>query len=320
MPLLRNILIVANILVAILFFALAAMDWGRRTAWAHGVFRYELAIDGLPVDDTETDAHGDVIVKKIPGEVAKQLQFTTQKDAVEARFKEVQNDINSQPDDAAKKKRLLEILGALATTQTERDEYARMDAAQLEEALNNAFRPAREGRTASGKELSPDQRRRAIAHVLFATSGQESADQQKVLNVVGARAYAHAAMQQAANLHEMVQRVRHDMANDRHAFEVDHKALVQRILIQAERVAELKAALQFHRALTERHEVLVNSRKADVKDMETRLATVNSELEKALAEQAKLEQDLFETERLLGQTKEDNLNKEKDIRSRELGR
>ena len=81
-----------------------------------------------------------------------------------------------------------------------------------------------------------------------------------------------------------------------------------------------KAELLHHKALTEKNEVLVNSRRAEMKDMETRLSTVNSELEKAPAEQAKLEQDLFETERLLGATKEENLKMEKQIRSQELGR
>jgi hypothetical protein len=320
MPLLRNILIVANILVAILFFALAAMDWGRRTAWAHGSFRYELAADGLPVDDTETDSNGDVLVKKIPGELARQLQFTTQKDAVEARFKEVQGQANNEGDEAAKKQKLLSILGALATTQTEREAYATMDVPQLEEALNQAFRPAREGKTASGKQISPDQQRAAIAHVLFATYGHESADQQKLLGIIGARGYARAAAQEAATLQEMALRVRQQMANDQHAFEVQHKELVQRIQALAERVADRKAELLHHKSITEKNEVLANSRRAEVKDMETRLATVNSELEKALAEQATLEQDLFETERLLGATKEENLKMEKQIRSRELGR
>jgi hypothetical protein len=320
MPLLRNILIVANILVAILFFALAAMDWGRRTAWAHGSFRYELASEGLPVDESETDSTGDAVTKKIPGELARQIQFTTLKDAAEARFKEIQNQANSQPDDAAKKKFLVDILGNLTTTQTEREEYAKMDLPQLEEALTNAFRAAREGRTAAGKELSPDQRRAAIANALFATSGQESGDQQKLLAILGARGYARAALQQAANLQEMAQHVRHQMANEQHAFEVQHKELVQRVLALAERVADMKATLLQHKALTEKNEVLANSRRAEVKDLEGRLATANSEQQKALTEQAQLEQDLFETERLLGATKEENLKMEQQIRSRELGR
>lgn len=315
MPLLRNILIVANIVVAIAFFFLAAKDWGRRTAWSHGVFLFERAVSGLPVDANETDVNGDLIVSKVHG-----APVRTQQEEVDAKINQLQSDINSQPDDAAKKKRLIEVLGALASTQAERDSMAKMDLPQLEEALTNALRPAKEGRTAQGRELSLDQRKKAIAQVLFALSGQEPGDQQRLLAVIGAQAYAQAAEQQALNLQEMTLQVQHQIANDQHAFEVHHKELVQRLLNVAERVADLKATLQYHKALTEKHQVLVNSRQADVKDLQTRLATANGELEKALAEQAKLEKDLFETERLLGQTKEKNLEMERQIRSRELGR
>jgi hypothetical protein len=314
MPVLRNILIGLNVVAALAFFILAALDWGARTQWAHTVFRYELALNGLPVDDTERDLHGDLIVRKIPGEPVK-----TQKEALDAAITKLQSDINSQPDDAAKKKRLLEVLGSLVYTQAERDRLAKLDVPQLEQALNDALRPAQDGRGPQG-ELSLHQRRMAIAHVLVALSGHEPADQTRLLTVLGAEAYAHAAEQQAANMQEMAQRVRHQTALDLHAFEVQHKELIYRILLLAERVADLKATLQYHKALTEKHQVLVNARKADVKDLETRLATASVELDKALAEQAKLEQERFETERLLGQTKEKNQEMEREIRSRELGR
>src|SRR5262249_2784538 len=139
MPLLRNILVVLNILVAIVFFVLAARDWGRRTAWAHGVFQYELALNGLPVDANETDANGDLVVKKVHGTPVK-----TQQEELDAKLSQLQSDINGQPDEAAKKKRLIEVLQALAYTQAERDALAKMDVPQLEEALTNALRPAKE--------------------------------------------------------------------------------------------------------------------------------------------------------------------------------
>ena len=54
-------------------------------------------------------------------------------------------------------------------------------------------------------------------------------------------------------------------------------ALVQRILLLGERVSDLKNTLTAHKAMTEKHQVLVNARKADVKDWENRLEVAKKE-------------------------------------------
>ena len=53
MSTLGKILMVLNGLVAIAFLCLAAIDWGTRQLWAYQVFKAEVALRGLPLDEQE---------------------------------------------------------------------------------------------------------------------------------------------------------------------------------------------------------------------------------------------------------------------------
>jgi hypothetical protein len=65
MTLLGRILALVNILAAIVFVYLAASDYSARRQAAYGVYRMDLQIDGLPLDDAEMDVDGRARVKDL---------------------------------------------------------------------------------------------------------------------------------------------------------------------------------------------------------------------------------------------------------------
>ncbi len=58
MSLLGKILALVNILAAVGFIYLAASDYGKRQQWSYAVYRHDLAINGLPLDEKEVDVDG----------------------------------------------------------------------------------------------------------------------------------------------------------------------------------------------------------------------------------------------------------------------
>src|SRR5262249_16339730 len=53
MSILGKVLVILNVLAALVFVYLAAVDWGKRQDLSYKVFRNELIFNGLPVDDEE---------------------------------------------------------------------------------------------------------------------------------------------------------------------------------------------------------------------------------------------------------------------------
>src|SRR5579883_690853 len=60
--LIRTILAVLNVLGAIAFLFFAAKDYGVRQSWAYANVLYDVAEQGLPLDENETNAEGEKIV------------------------------------------------------------------------------------------------------------------------------------------------------------------------------------------------------------------------------------------------------------------
>src|SRR5439155_19580397 len=65
MSLLGKILALINVLAAVGFIYLAASDYGKRKQWSYAVFRHDLAINGLPLDDKQKDVDDVPIVKNL---------------------------------------------------------------------------------------------------------------------------------------------------------------------------------------------------------------------------------------------------------------
>ena len=58
MSLVGKIFAILNVLAAIGFVIIAGMDYSQRHRWAYTVYRHQLLLDGLPIDDAEKDADG----------------------------------------------------------------------------------------------------------------------------------------------------------------------------------------------------------------------------------------------------------------------
>ncbi len=88
MSLLGKILAVLNLAGLAGFFYVAALDYAKRQSWAYAVFRQDLLIQGLPLDETDSDTEGRPIVDRIGEQTGKDL--FPQGNAVESQEKEVQ--------------------------------------------------------------------------------------------------------------------------------------------------------------------------------------------------------------------------------------
>src|SRR5437868_2678906 len=108
MPVARIILAGVNVLAAIVFMWLASADWGRRHLWSHGVWRYDVALDGLPLDEKQTNEEGDPQVRQMtPGNLKLLFkagpEVKTQQEEVEKRFKDVRGEIDGVADENARR-------------------------------------------------------------------------------------------------------------------------------------------------------------------------------------------------------------------------
>ena len=64
MSLLGKILVAFNLLAVLLFLYLVAVDWGVRQTWAYAANRWDLALDGLPLDSEERGPEGDRLIER----------------------------------------------------------------------------------------------------------------------------------------------------------------------------------------------------------------------------------------------------------------
>lgn len=315
-PGIRIALVVLNILAALAFVWMAALAQSKRS-WAYEVYRYDLALQGLPVDDQEKDLDGRPLVNNLSDATLRSLfegrqPVRTQQQAVEAKYSELTGIVNGMQE-PQKRERLVALLRALARSGAERDAAAAMSTEELIEALNKAFAPARD----PGRSL--DQRRLAIAHVLINLADTPE-ERERVQRIVGLETYARELNLQAEALQEAARWADKNLESDRTAFEIHYRRLLQQLLAQAERVSDLKATLQEHRALSDKHRVLIANRQAEVKNFGTSLQTARRELDRALAEQAQLEKDLFEAQRQVGRLADENRRLEQQLLQQDSGR
>src|SRR5262249_43192191 len=156
MSTLGKVLAVLNILAALALGALIAMDYGKRESWAYSVFRYDLAIQGLPLNKEEPGPDGRPAVNLLGKQTLQELfaqaggqPVLTQVEEVAAVEQKVQAKIQEAGEDKAKQTAAYaRLLVPLATSNTQREEYlackkhlADADATnKLKVQLESAFR------------------------------------------------------------------------------------------------------------------------------------------------------------------------------------
>lgn len=329
MSTLGKVLAIFNVLAVLAFFCLAAADYGKRQQWSYAVFRHDILLNGLPLDDQEVDLDERPIVEKLtPGTLQQIFQgvgqpVRTRIQEVESKYKDAKAQIDGAADDAAKRQLLVQFLHGMPHSGGERDELlARIQKEPIEQLMGDdgpfekAFRPAYKGVDMKGLPLAPEPRSLAIAALLYNLS-EDPASQQRVLTVVGLRDYIRAVDHQTDALREMAHRVQLTLADKRSAFETNYRQLQHRIEVAQERVQAMDTALQREKALVAKHQTLVAGRRADVKELTERLEAARQEATAALAAQSHLEKELVTTQRAVGQALQTNLNLENSIRDLE---
>jgi hypothetical protein len=125
--LIRTVLAVLNVLGAVTFCSLAAMDYGKRHTWSYAVLLHDVAINGLPVDEKMPNGENEKIVDllgergikdvfgSVPGPVA------TQKAEVDRVKAKLDGAIGASTDKRARMVTLARILTPLAVSEDQRE-------------------------------------------------------------------------------------------------------------------------------------------------------------------------------------------------------
>jgi hypothetical protein len=353
MSLFGKILAILNVVVAVIFIYLAAADYGVRRSWAYAVFRQDLEINGLPVDDKDIDVYGHVrandLTQKTLQDVFQQAggqPVKTQVEELQNVQRSLQGKINgdtlevADPQPAAAGARLqlqkpeqkrAWFLLPLARTAGQRETLiaqmkdpagTKPDEADFNKPFEDAL--ARQ---------NPDDRRQAIADLLIALSevqGGEGAapDQQptakrdnpaykRALIVVGLTAAATVVEKQVAALVRMGREEEGNIATERQNFYLEHSRQLGRLRAMADLVQREKEFLDLQKDQTERQRVLVAEREGQVKQLQERLTAARKTTQDELAKQARLEQAVVDAQQQLRDANARNQGLEKQIRSLE---
>lgn len=169
MSLIGKLLAILNIFAVLGTLALLTMNYVKRQNWEHAVFRQDLMIGGLPLDDKETDAQQQLIANEKLGKQAQQDLFKTEPVATqEDEVKRVKAKLDGQIQAAGDKKKqiaeLARILTPMASTIEQRGSmmayqtYLRDDKmfAVLKERLRAAHKAAQAGQAAKYEERFHD--------------------------------------------------------------------------------------------------------------------------------------------------------------------
>jgi hypothetical protein len=176
MSLFGKILAVLNVFAVVGALALMAMNYSKRQSWEYAVFRQDLMINGLPLDDKETDGQQNLVVEKIgektQQDLFKQASPSTPVATQEAEVNRVKGQLSSQIQSAGDKKKqiyaLARILAPMALTIEQRQRlfayqtHLRDDNTfaalkrRLEEADRAAAQPQPQGRAKPYEERFHD--------------------------------------------------------------------------------------------------------------------------------------------------------------------
>jgi hypothetical protein len=334
MSTLGKVLAILNVVAAIAFLVLAGLDYGKRQAWTFAVLQEDFILRGLPVDETEKNAEGRALVDLVSKRMQDQL-FTglsdpvkTQRAEADKRRKALLARIEEAADPAAKKQVIASAVVPLARSWGQREELQQkirdpnvsVDSLLATDGpLEIAFKEALEGKTADDQGLAFAERRQAIAHLLYNLSDNPD-DQRRTLAVVGIRDYVHAVDAQATALRNMAPQIEHAMAADLAAFEVEHKDLIQQIVVLADRIRHLEDILQKQTLLAQEHTTLVTARKADVQRVSGEIEDAKKATNVALQGQSALEDALFKARSAIAAAAEKNQQLLQKIDAIELAR
>jgi hypothetical protein len=335
MSLFGKILAVFNVLAAIAFFSIGAMDYSHRTQWTYSHFRHQLALYGLPVADDEnswrlpgrtiksdlTQNTLDDLFRAVGGQAPK-----SQIEAVDQAKATVHDEFRNAQDLAAKKAALTKFLVPLQQTGAEREKVrgeiaaAKDDAAldPLAEQLTNAFDQAK-SENANNVKRDLAARKAAIADLLY-NLYPDSNWHARVQTVVGLNEYAAAGDRQADRLSKMAQQLRDGIADDRSNFVKEYLSLIPELETLSKELKSYEDRLAEQKSLLNRQTALKNTRSSEVAELDQKIAAATQAVAAETAALQSLEQRLFAVQQQYAAAQAQNQKLEAEIRAKEAGK
>jgi hypothetical protein len=316
MSTLSKVLVGLCVVAALVFGGLAIADLKQRQEWTQKLFLYDLAFSGLPLD-ASSDPRVFRELSDKDGPVLKTLFKTgnpvrTQMEEVERLHAEVRRNVDSQPDEAARRAALQSYLLPLAHTVGRqaaiRDPKTPLD--QLNSDLEDEFKITGAQDPKSGQ----------VADLVYNLNLALDPASDRAQVVLGLPAYASAAHRRANALHDLASSVRYAINRDRSDFEDAHQRQVQKIMAQTEILKGLRHSLALRAAERTRWQEEVNKRTLLIQDLEKELAKAREDAAAALREQTRKEQELVTAQRGVAVAQERNVRLENQIRTLERGR
>jgi hypothetical protein len=324
-----------NVLVALVVFVLAGLDYGRYRGHAMAAFLHEMVITGLPVDEAEVveSYPTDATVTKLEPELLKRVfdnnpnlggadlggpPVTT----VEAELNRVQakikSNIDSAPNDQQKRDRLWSYLQFQARSIVEREAYRKQCyegpvptvVAELERRFTLVRQPQSRAEKSTRKEL------RLAAAQLLANLSTDPEWRKRVMTVVGMDAFASALGSQADTFAQIASDFRDLIARDQGKFEVDHENAVRELIYQAEELYQVNKRLNDLKGLLADRVREVQQRQTEVNDNRTELGKKTAETNAEVARLEAIQRDLFAIQQRLGQAQAETEKLEAELKNK----
>jgi len=342
MSLFGKILAVLNVLAAIGFIYMAISDYAKRQQWNYAVYRHDLAMNGLPVDENQKDVDGNLIFKNLNQATLNDMfqpaggqPVRTQLEEVNKVKNELMGKIDGGPmtvpnilfadpptinlDNPAQRRAW--FLLPFARTITERDPlldqiYNPKEEKVPAEAVDQLFNDALARGSAGDKQ-------QGVAYLLFGLldTGEgdllESQAYKRYVTIVGRKAAATALDNQAATLAQLAHETNDALAAGRSAFAAAHARGVMHNLDVQGALQKEKDTLELQRNQTARQKELVAERDRQVKDLEGRLEKARKTTRAYLTVQERLQHAFLEAERKLRDANGKNQGLEQQIQKLE---
>lgn len=332
MSTLGKILIILNALAAIGFFVIAGMDYRARQNWAYAVFRHELAINGLPLDDKDDswrpgrplvkDLTSDTINKMFAGSGGNPVR--TQLDAVNAaKVSAIQAiDGAAAQNEKAGRDAVLAIWRPLLKLGYERERLAEeVRKRSMDELKGNVSQLFDEVASFIKSDAAVETKRAKVADLLynFNPTGDPGL-RDRAQAVVGLTEYIGAADRQASNLFAMSTRLDQILREESAIFARQYQELLPKLDQLNEQLKADAGRLEHQKKLFEQHNQLYQARKTERDDLLEQLRQAGDRAAAETTNLATLQSQLFQLQRQIAAAREANEKLEGQIRTKELGR
>jgi hypothetical protein len=316
MSLLGKLLVVLNAAVLGLLVFLFMLDYGQRQRWAYNLYRADLVITGLPLDDRELEPDGTPKVANLPKPVQKEIfpsePVGTQVEEVDRVGRKLQTLFDDPEVPGTKEQKLARALLAVARTYGEREAMLRRWYAptgkteDLETELGRQFTEVRNA------AKSIDDRKQAAARLLICLAevfhedearraGESakpdplaSAAYMRAVTVVGLAAASRAVDEQALVLETMGDQVESILMAELDLFLGQHARLVYATQNLADDLRRQETFRDAKKDEADKQESEAKARALRVEELRQRLKEAQKKTDGRLTEQAKVEQMIFD--------------------------